>query len=79
MWLGCHPDVPGCHGGGPTPEAALAGAISLKNVIRGKAAEFDAAAGEAELDRGRPVKANGRVDVELDVARAGGGGAILAG
>jgi predicted RNase H-like HicB family nuclease len=86
------PDVPGCYGGGATPEAALADVISalrefaahqatrgitldrprkVQEVIRDKAAEFDAAAGEAVvlvpllLDQARPVKANISLDAGL--------------
>jgi predicted RNase H-like HicB family nuclease len=86
------PDVPGCHGGGSTPEAAIADAISalreyaahqkakgialappraVQDVMRDKAAEFDAKAGEAIvmvpliLDQARPVKANISLDAGL--------------
>jgi hypothetical protein len=54
------PDVPGCHGGGPTPEAAIADAISAlhdwdvptckprtaQEVMADSESEFDAAGGE---------------------------------
>jgi predicted RNase H-like HicB family nuclease len=92
VWGVTIPDVPGCHGGGATPEAAIADAISalrefaghqatkgialkpprsVRDVIRDKAVEFDAAAGEAVvmipliLDQGRPVKANISMDAGL--------------
>jgi predicted RNase H-like HicB family nuclease len=83
------PDAPGCHGGGASPDDAIADAISalrdyadhlkakgialkpprpVEAVIRDKASEFDAKAGEAIvlvpliLDQARPVKANISLD-----------------